>query len=472
MGYKDVTIPTDPTQGVHVQSSLRRAAVASVVLLTSLLAVPPASSQTTGSKAPAASADAYALDVDARLTPLNINVDQGPRARSSQEYPPQAAAPAEAAELKTGEIPAGGALVQQVGVMTSFAGANSQPLAAAASQTLDVRLLAQSGVPLIQADVLKAVSTTDCINPPSSAGTEITNLRISTLTAPINDPAPNTEVAKELFNPLGLKVIVNEQHPTADGRGLVVNALHIYNYSPPGVPIVTPLFVGDLIISHAMSTVNCPNGAPSTGGDNPIFIVKNADKAKAKPGDAITYTTVIQNKSAQACPVNQVVDHLPQMFNYESTSGAFGTEATTVTRSGGGTDIIIKPSNVSIPAGGSATQTFVVRVRDDATPGTYFNNVEILCGNLGNYVKGLDAPVTVTIDDDDPPPPVDKPQCDDGEDNDGDGKIDFPADPGCASKQDDNEVDEHPRTGGRDTAGLAILLMLGAYGIRRKALAL
>ncbi|HVF05195.1 MAG TPA: hypothetical protein VNA20_10165 [Frankiaceae bacterium] len=448
-----------------MQSTLRRAAFAAVALAASLLAVPQASAQT-GAKAPAASADAYALDVDARLLNGSIPVDFGPRARSSQEYPPQAPAPAEASELKVGEVPAGGALVQSVGVMTSFAGANSQPLAAAASQTVDVRLLAQAGVPLIQADVLKAVSTTDCINPPSAAGTEIVNLRVSTFD-PITNPEPNFDVLPQVFGPLGLRVIANEQFPTADGRGLVVNALHIYNTSGATVPL--SLFTGDLIVSHAMSTVNCPNGAPSTGGNNPIFIEKNSDKAKAKPGDTVTYTATIENKAATPCLVNQVIDHLPQAFSFESTSGAFGTTATTVNRTGGGTDVILKPSNVTIPAGGSGTQTFVVKVRDDATEGTYFNNVEILCGNLGNFVKGLDAPVTVDFGDEEPPPPPDKPQCDDGEDNDGDGKIDFPADPGCSSKQDDNEVDEHPRTGGRDLAGLAILLMLGAYAVRRKA---
>src|SRR5689334_4417329 len=38
----------------------------------------------------------------------------------------------------------------------------------------------------------------------------------------------------------------------------------------------------------------------------------------------------------------------------------------------------------------------------------------------------------------DPPPP---PVCSDGLDNDGDGKIDFPADPGCTSGFDGDETD-------------------------------
>ena len=45
-------------------------------------------------------------------------------------------------------------------------------------------------------------------------------------------------------------VILNEQHPTADGRGIVVNGLHLIGTGP--------LLRGDLIISHAVSGV-APN---------------------------------------------------------------------------------------------------------------------------------------------------------------------------------------------------------------------
>jgi hypothetical protein len=60
-------------------------------------------------------------------------------------------------------------------------------------------------------------------------------------------------------------------------------------------------------------------------------------------------------------------------------------------------------------------------------------------------------------------------QCEDGIDNDGDGKIDFPADPGCFSRQDDDERDL-ARTGGWGPGyGIAVLaggglLLLAAYG--------
>lgn len=44
-----------------------------------------------------------------------------------------------------------------------------------------------------------------------------------------------------------------------------------------------------------------------------------------------------------------------------------------------------------------------------------------------------------------PPPP--KNQCEDAADNDGDGKIDYPTDPGCASITDNDETDPAPPTG-------------------------
>ena len=449
-----------------MNATLRRAALTVVAVLAATLSVPAADAAPTAtSTAPASAADAYALDVDVKLVNGAIPIDNGPRARSSQEFPPQGL-PQEAEELGFGPVPAGGEVVNKVSILGSGANATGDPAAMAIAYAEDIELLNQAGVPLITAEALVAASTTDCVNAPSAVGTEIVNLRVAGVEDPVTNPAPNTEVAAAVFNPLGLRVIANEQHPTADGRGLVVNALHIYNYNPPAVPV--SLFVGDIIVSHAMSTVNCPNGAPSTGDSNPIFIVKNADKAKAKAGDTVTYTATIMNKAAEACPVNQVIDHLPSAFTFSSTSGTFGTTATTVNRDSGGQDVIIKPVNVVIPAGGSATQTYVVTAKGDAQPGTYFNNVEILCGNLGNWVKGLDAPVEIVTEDDTPPPPAKKAQCEDGKDNDGDGVIDFPADPGCTSKKDNSEVNEHPRTGGRDLGGYALLLMLGAYVVRRR----
>ncbi len=82
------------------------------------------------------------------------------------------------------------------------------------------------------------------------------------------------------------------------------------------------------------------------------------------------------------------------------------------------------------------------------------------------------------------------PECSDGEDNDGDTLVDFPADPGCDSPEDDSEIDEVvtaapdaptpqpslPRTGAdaSTTAGVAGAMALGALTLaflRRRTLA-
>lgn len=57
------------------------------------------------------------------------------------------------------------------------------------------------------------------------------------------------------------------------------------------------------------------------------------------------------------------------------------------------------------------------------------------------------TPVVVTNA---PPPPPPAAQCADGVDNDGDGKIDYPADPGCASATDDSESPDPPPSTGCD----------------------
>jgi uncharacterized repeat protein (TIGR01451 family) len=461
-----------------VNSLLRRsgAAAATAALLLLALPLPAATAAPTPQQlAPGAAADAYGIDVDVTLLPANVPVDQGPISRASQEYPPLAAGPQHNAVLDVAPIPSTGDALVKAGIVTADATATGVPFAQAKAVVEDVELLSQSGTPLITAESLVAMSTTDCTSAPSAAGTDFVNLRLAGVTDPIPTPAPNTEVGAAVFNPLGVRIILNEQHPTADGRGLVVNAIHIYDVSGSILPT---LFRGDLVVSHAMSTVNCPNGAPSTGGQNAVVITKTADKPTARHGDTVTYTATVQNKSTDACLVNKLVDHMPVAFDLVSTSGAFGTNGTSVARpGGGGSDVVIKPTGVTIPAGGSATQTYVLKVRDDAEAGVYFNNVELFCGNLGNWVKGLDAPVeVVTTTEPTPMPPVKPPappECSDKADNDGDHLVDYPDDPGCPTPLDDDEVDDtHPRTGTEQTTlwTAGALLLAAAYGARRRAL--
>jgi hypothetical protein len=58
-------------------------------------------------------------------------------------------------------------------------------------------------------------------------------------------------------------------------------------------------------------------------------------------------------------------------------------------------DAVLRPTSVVIGAGKSVTQTIVVKVKDDATPGTYYDTLEMFCGNNGDFVSGPLAPVTV-----------------------------------------------------------------------------
>jgi hypothetical protein len=85
-------------------------------------------------------------------------------------------------------------------------------------------------------------------------------------------------------------------------------------------------------------------------------------------------------------------------FEFVSTSGALGNAldiSPPLARPGGGLDLVLGNGYV-LGTNKTLTQSFVVKVGDDVAPGVYYNNVEVFCANLGNFVKGLDAPVTVT----------------------------------------------------------------------------
>jgi uncharacterized repeat protein (TIGR01451 family) len=263
--------------------------------------------------------------------------------------------------------------------MDSTASANTTPIATATAQTADVDLF--DG--FITADLVKSQSNSDCTKDPNGTGTTFTNLSVEG--QPVEQtPAPNTVLDFQV-----IKFILNEQVPASDGRGFVVNAIHVISTSTGGDALH-----GEIIISHAMSTVNCLNGAGSTGAANPVQITKDVTPTNAKPGDQLTYTATFTNKATADCAVLAAIDHLPVGFELVSTAGDLGTTSTTRNRPGGGLDVIVGDGK-TIAVNGSATQTFVVKVGADVASGVYYNNVELFCGNLGQFVKGLDAPVEV-----------------------------------------------------------------------------
>ncbi len=417
-------------------------------------------------------ADAYTLEVDVTAATL-VPVQVGPLNRATQDCPPTDPAPATETTLSVGPIPESGALVQKAETLASSARADctNAPVGIAVSQTEDVELLPQGGVPQITADLLRAQANANCVDEPNADGSLFVNLRVGSVTVPAN-PDPNERID------LGFAtVIVNEQQPAARGRGIVVNSLHIIGN--------TDLFRGDIIVSHANAGVgNCPNGAGSTGQDTVIKFAKTATPTSADPGDLVTYRATVRNTGDDDCLINEFVDHLAPVFQFVSTAGPLGDEATTSARPDGGIDVTFEPEDVTIEAGQSVEQTIVVRVTQDADPGTYSNNLEIFCAELGNFVSGPLAPVTIPAEDapdQNRPGARPEPECSDGDDNDGDGKIDFPDDPGCESREDDDERDQVTPRAAPDEPTLAItgggflpvvgglLLLTGAVVLRRRA---
>jgi uncharacterized repeat protein (TIGR01451 family) len=182
-----------------------------------------------------------------------------------------------------------------------------------------------------------------------------------------------------------------------------------------------------------------------TGAKPEITFKKGADPSTAQAGDTVTYTSTVTNVSAETCDVLTYFDHLDPAFDIVSTDGAFGKSFTTPApkRSDGGTEVILKPTGLTIAGGKSVTQTFVVKLKADVAPGTYWNNLELFCAVNGDFASGPLAPVTVPA----PAPPVVAPPP-----------------PAAAPEQ-------LPRTGGAPlVAASALLLLLGAAGIRRAAL--
>ncbi|MEO6204763.1 MAG: choice-of-anchor P family protein [Mycobacteriales bacterium] len=359
----------------------------------------------------------------------NTPIDPNTFAKASQSCPPTAE------KASTDSLPSAPA-APAANAAAADAVARSQctagdAVSAAAAQTLGLQALFNAGAPIITADVIRAQANSDCTKAPNAAGTQIVGLSIAG--TPINGtPAPNTTIT---IPGVGLSVIINEQHPTADGRGIVVNGLHVVGTGP--------LLRGDLIVSHAVSGVVCPNGKGSdfTGvpGATPIItFAKDASPSTAKAGSTITYSATVTNRSTANCDVLRFVDHLDPAFNFVSTSGPFGTTPVTplTKRADDGVDVVLKPTGLILEAGKSLTQTYVVTLKDTVAPGTYYNNLELFCALNGDFASGPLAPVTV------PAPAV----------------VVTPAPAPI----------ELPRTGGAPAvAGLAALLLLAAGGARR-----
>ena len=312
-------------------------------------------------------------------------IDPNTFAEASQSCPPQQPEPVTDTFINVPAAPAATAAT-----VSAMAGANcAEPVAVASAQTEDLAALINAGTPVITADVIRAQANSNCTEAPNGEGSIFAGLTIAGQ-AISETPDPNTRIDLPL---VGVTVIVNEQRPTADGRGIVVNGLHIIGDGT--------LVRGDLIISHAVSGVVCPNGAGAVVGEGleapEITFDKDASPSTAQAGDTVTYTATVTNTSEEPCDVIRFVDHLSPVFEFVSTAGGFGDAAVdpAPVRSDGGQDVVINPEDITIDAGASVRQTIVVKLKGDVQPGTYFNTLEIFCATNGNFASGPIAPVTV-----------------------------------------------------------------------------
>ena len=380
----------------------------------------------------------------------NSPLDPNTFSNASQSCLPNAGKTAKGELLGVPAAPA--ATANAVDTMASSSCNASDAVSSAAAQTLGLTALINAGVPTITADVIRAQANSDCTKAPNAAGSLFQNLKIAGQAIP--DALALNQPNRRIDIPGVATVIVNEQHPTADGRGIVVNGLHVIGASP--------LLRGDLIISHAVSGVVCP-GLPQTtkcltppcspsefsgvpGAKPEITFSKDASPSTAKAGETVTYTSTVTNASTAPCDVLRYFDHLDPAFDFVSTDGAFGKTAEAAPkRQDGGTDVLIKPTSLTIAAGKSVTQTFVVKLKDTVQPGTYYNNLELFCATNGDFASGPLAPVTVPA----PAAPVVAPA----------------QAPAAAAPA---PAEQLPRTGGAPiVAAAGLLLLVGAAGVRR-----
>ena len=423
------------------RSRLRALSVSGALVLPFLLVgAPPASAATLSG----GFAEAYGVLVDATLLQGNVPVVVGPLAPAASSCPPGGI---KRAELLA--VPA--SPVATAGVLTSAAATDctTATRSLASARTVDASLLEVVAPATITADAITSTAGVTCTTAPS-ASTEIVNLAVGGTVVPL--PAvipPNFDLLPQVLGPLGLRVILNEQHPAASGRGIVVNGVHVIASGTGAVPIGGAVLRGDVVVSHASVGVVCPGGPGSVTAGLPapdITFAKTAAPRSVKAGDTVVYTATVKNTSATPCEVLKLIDHVAPAFALVSSAGAFGTvlDDPAPVRTDGGVDAVLRPTGLTIAPGASAVQRFTVTAKAGAAPGTYYDTLEIYCGANGNFTSGPLAPVTVL-------PPV---------------VVAEPPAPGPAIPV--ATVDTLPVTGGAPlVAGLALLVMVAAFGLRR-----
>lgn len=346
----------------------------------------PAAGAQSGGPATALAADAFGVEARLGLVGMDLG-GVGPVPTVESRMPPQSADEvAEVAEV--GPFPDDGALLEHVrGLKVRAGGDLAAGTAHATAETAAVSLFGGE----ITADALVASASSSCPDAgtpeEASEGTSFVNLSIGGQEIPATPP-PNTRI--RVANDSGgiIEVVIRETVPDEDAHGWTVRALHVFTLDP-----VTEAVNGEVIIGEAHAALVCEGETTGPGDeDRPALeISKDADHDTVAPGDTLTYTVDIANRSEMSCTVFEVIDRLPDGFTYLSAGGAFSDATATVE---GRTVRLRNDEGWTIEAGEALSGDITVRVSSRLPAGTYFNDVE-LRSTCGTARTGPTAPVTV-----------------------------------------------------------------------------
>lgn len=308
--------------------------------------------------------------------------------------------------------PEDGSVVSDARALIADASRGLSPAPAARAEALvsHVALFEESGVPLIEAETVRAVSDTACAGSSSrssAAGSTLAGLRVAGQVFDAT-PEPNTEIPlvydagtpADASDDLGVRLILNEQTPAAQGAGLIVTMIHAILYTPADPANI----FADVRIAESFSTVWCGGGGP-----RPVRIIdfdKVATRTDSDPrgalddgiatahrGETVTWTVTITNRSDTGCGLATILDSLPPHFGFVRTGGEFIDVVPEID----GRDVIWTPAGrqLQLDAGATITQTITARVASDAPYGTYTNLFTIFESSCSEATGGLLGPVTV-----------------------------------------------------------------------------
>jgi len=312
-----------------------------------------------------------------------------------------------------------GQILSDLRVLSAHAKRTSgdHPSATGEASVAHLALFEQDGVPLIEADAIKAVSNTVCTAAnkasTSAEGSRLVGLRIQDQLIDATPP-PNTVIPLETDGgtPLdptddrGIKIILNEQTGAQNGNGLIVTMLHVIVYDA----IQSNLIFADIKISEARSSAFCGNDSPPTNGngddrdvtsdkavtttDSDLNGSVDGTEATVRRGETVTWEITITNMGTQGCGVVVVSDSLPQYFTFVKSSGDL-TKAVTPTVDEGGVITWSNPARWTLNPSTPLKETIVAKVADNAPFGTYLNLIDVEESTCSSFTQGLRGPVTV-----------------------------------------------------------------------------